>query len=106
MSNVSIDDLCKKIVSLSTPRKQKLKVMEELSELIRAVSRYISDPSNEDNINNVFEEMSDVYIVMRELELLLIHDLGVDKFTDYAVKWEDIKYSELEELIETLKTNQ
>lgn len=106
MSNVSIDDLCKKIVSLSTPRKQKLKVMEELSELIRAVSRYISDPSNEDNINNVFEEMSDVYIVMRELELLLIHDLGIDTFTDYATKWEDIKYSELEELIETLKTNQ
>lgn len=97
---------CEEIIKLSTPRKQKLKVMEELSELIRAVSRYMSDSSNEDNINNVFEEMCDVYIVMAELELLLLQDLGEDKFIEYAQNWEEKKCAELEELIETLKTNQ
>lgn len=106
MSSMNINDLCKKIVSLSTSKKQKLKVIEELSELVRAVSRYISDSDNKDNIDNVFEEMCDVYIVMRELELLLINDLGIDTFTDYTTKWEDIKYIELEELIEVLKSAQ
>lgn len=103
---MDLEEQCKEIVKLSTPTKQKLKVIEELSELIRAVSRYMSDLKDESNINNVFEEMCDVYIVMRELEVLLINDLGDDKFIEYATKWEEKKFDELEKLIKTLKTNQ
>lgn len=104
MSNV--DELCKMIVELSTSTKQKLKVTEELSELIRAVSRYMSDSKDTANINNVFEEMADVYIVMKELEVLLINDLGMDKYCEYAEHWEDKKCEELEELVEKLKLAQ
>ena len=80
--------------------------MEELAELIRAISRYVDNPNDERNINNLFEEMCDVIIVMKELELMLLDDLGEDKFDEYAEKWDTIKIAELEELIEKLKTNQ
>lgn len=102
----NVIELCEKIVKLSTKGTQKLKVMEELAELIRAVSRYMNKPDDENNINNVFEEMCDVIVVMKELELILLEDLGEDKFDEYTEKWETIKLAELEELIEKLKFKQ
>ena len=102
----NVEQLCEEILKHSTKSRQRYKIMEELSELIRAVSRYSDDPTDERNINNLFEEMCDVIIVMKELELMLLDDLGEDKLDEYVDKWEKIKLAELEELIEKLKTNQ
>ena len=102
----NISEFCEKIVKLSTKGTQKLKVIEELAELIRAISRYMDNPDDEANINNVFEEMHDVIIVMKEMEIILVDDLGEDKFDEYAEKWETIKIAELEELIEKLEAEQ
>lgn len=104
--NENVEKLCEKIVKLSTKGTQKLKVMEELAELIRAISRYMDNPNDEANIDNVFEEMHDVIIVMKEMEIILLDDLGEDKFDECAEKWETIKIAELEELVEKLEAEQ
>jgi hypothetical protein len=45
------------------------KAIEELSELIRAISR-IENEINLDNFANLVEEMADVYIMLKQLEMI------------------------------------
>jgi hypothetical protein len=45
------------------------KAIEELSELIRAISR-IENEISLDNFANLVEEMADVYIMLKQLEMI------------------------------------
>jgi hypothetical protein len=45
------------------------KAIEELSELIRAISR-IENEINFGNVANLVEEMADVYIMLKQLEMI------------------------------------
>lgn len=101
-----VEKMCKKILKLSKRSTQTNKVMEELSELIRAVSRYVDNPKDKDNINNAFEEILDAIIMIKQFEIMLLEDLGDDEFEEYADKWEKIKLAELEELVEKLEAEQ
>lgn len=48
---------------------QSNKAIEELSELIRAISR-IENEINLDNFKNLVKEMADVYIMLKQLEMI------------------------------------
>lgn len=49
------------------PTRQKIVAMEELSELIQAISK---DLRGQPNRSNIAEEMADVYIMLHEMEYL------------------------------------
>ncbi|MBR1738307.1 MAG: hypothetical protein IJ736_15095 [Firmicutes bacterium] len=70
----TIKNNIRKILQLSTPRKQKIKAMEELSELIRAIARYeIYTGSIKEilkNGENIVEEMADVQIMLYQLKMI------------------------------------
>lgn len=51
------------------PDRQILKVIEELSELIQAITKYNIEYSNQWYLN-IIEEVADVYIVLEELMVL------------------------------------
>lgn len=102
----NLESLSEEILSLSTKSKQMNKVIEELCELARAVSRYNNDPYNSDNVNNLFEEFVDVEVVMNELSSMLIDDYGLDKY-DYMMNlWNKTKEDELKLVVEKLKLEQ
>ena len=50
--------------------------IEELSELIKAITKYTRKPNNE-KLWNLVEEMADVYIMLEQLKMML----GVDNDT-------------------------
>lgn len=102
MKDINVDDLCEEVVKLSTHKRQLHKTIEELSEMIRAISRYLEDNNNEDNIDNIFEELSHSIVMLKQTEFILLKDLGDDKFFDKVEKWENNTIEDLEEVIEKL----
>lgn len=58
-----------KVIQAKGPRNQKIKAMEEMSELIQALSK---DLTEKPNAENIAEEMADVAIMW--LQLLLIYN--------------------------------
>lgn len=103
MENIDIDEKCKRIVELNSRTRQLLKVSEECCELSRAVSRYVYDDTA---IDNLVEEYVDVLIVCRELEHLIIDDVGIEPFCDLMEKWETKKIANLDNVIEDLENLQ
>ncbi len=49
---------------------QNLKAIEELSELIRALSRSVYGGGPEPVLENIAEEMADVYIMLEQLQMI------------------------------------
>lgn len=90
---------CEQIVKLSTPKNQFLKATEELSELQRAISRYLTTGDTD----NLVEEMIDVSIMQVQLYLMLIDNLGYEKVQDLMSLWKQKKLKQLDEVIEKLK---
>ncbi len=67
--------LLKESIEYFGKEKQILKTIEELSELIRALSRYLVEDYEvlldyEQTINNRDEEMADCYIMLEQLEMI------------------------------------
>lgn len=55
------------VVRTNGPQKQKIKAMEEMAELIHAISR---DLTNETDRENLAEEMADVSIMLEQLLII------------------------------------
>lgn len=106
MSERDVDELCIKVVKLSTHRRQLLKTIEELSEMNRAISRYLEDDMSDANRDNMFEELAHAIIMIKQTEIILLDDLGDDEFYERMEKWEENTLNDLESVIEELKLKQ
>ena len=65
--------------------KQMLIAIEELSELQKAIVKYFRKPTEETK-NDISEEMADVYIMLKQLEIMHKNDTEVQKNIDYKIK--------------------
>ena len=68
------------------PQNQKIKAMEEMSELIHAISR---DLENETDPENIAEEMADTFIMLEQL--LIIYDNWGDVYRFMRLKEERMR---------------
>lgn len=64
---------------------QRLIVIEELSELQKAVIKQIRKPCLE-NVRNIAEEIADVYIMLKQLEIMYGIKPEIQRNIDYKVK--------------------
>lgn len=64
---------------------QRLIVIEELSELQKAVIKQIRKPCLE-NVRNIAEEIADVFIMLKQLEIMYGINPEIQRNIDYKVK--------------------
>lgn len=64
---------------------QRLIVIEELSELQKAIIKQIRKPCLE-NVRNIAEEIADVYIMLKQLDIMYGIDMEIQKNIDFKVK--------------------
>lgn len=77
-SGNDIDIDCSKILDLSDTETQRIKWFEELSELSQALAK--------GNVSNIAEEMADVYICLKQMELTYkITPVIINSFMDYKL---------------------
>jgi NTP pyrophosphatase (non-canonical NTP hydrolase) len=62
-------DVCQKAVDTYGSIAQKIKCIEELGELVKAMSKHMNNP-NKSNNENVCEEIADVEIMLHQMRLL------------------------------------
>lgn len=62
---------------------QLVMTMEETSELTQALSKYLRGNDNQDNIA---EEMADVYIMLRQLEIIFKNENLVESYIEKKIK--------------------
>ena len=65
--------------------KQRLIVIEELSELQKAIIKQIRKPCQE-NVGNIAEEIADVYIMLKQLEMMYGIGTAIQGNISYKVK--------------------
>ena len=65
--------------------KQMLIAIEELSELQKAIVKWFRKPTEETK-SNISEEMADVYVMLKQLEIMHKNDTEVQKNIDYKIK--------------------
>ena len=65
--------------------KQMLIAIEELSELQKAIVKYFRKPTEETK-SDISEEMADVYVMLKQLEIMHKNDTEVQKNIDYKIK--------------------
>lgn len=106
MRERDVDELCERVVKLSTHRRQLLKTIEELSEMNRAISRYLEDDMSDANRDNMFEELAHAIVMIKQTEIILLDDLGDDEFYGRIEKWENSTLDDLESVIEELELKQ
>ena len=106
MNERYVTELCEKVVNLSTHRRQLLKTIEELSEMNRAISRYLEDDMSDANRDNMFEELAHAIVMIKQTEIILLDDLGDDEFYGRMEKWEENTLNDLEGVIEELELKQ
>lgn len=64
---------------------QRLIAIEELSELQKAIIKQIRKPC-EENVANIAEEIADVYIMLKQVDIMYGIDSMIQKNIDYKVK--------------------
>lgn len=65
--------------------KQMLIAIEELSELQKAIVKYFRKPTEETR-NDISEEIADVYLMLKQLEIMHKNDTEIQKNIDYKIK--------------------
>ena len=65
--------------------KQMLIAIEELSELQKAIVKYFRKPTEETR-NDISEEIADVYVMLKQLEIMHKNDTEIQKNIDYKIK--------------------
>lgn len=64
---------------------QMLIAIEELSELQKAIVKYFRKPTEETR-NDISEEIADVYVMLKQLEIMHKNDTDIQKNIDYKIK--------------------
>lgn len=78
-SNMTLHSAVKQFGEVS----QLVMTMEETSELTQALSKYLRGYNNQDNIA---EEMADVYIMLRQLEIIFKNENLVESYIEKKIK--------------------
>ena len=60
--------------------------MEELAELIQALSKFNRDTSDWNTVDNISEEMADVIIMLSQLEIIFDNSEDIDTYIDNKLK--------------------
>ena len=60
--------------------------MEELAELIQALSKFNRDNSDRSTVDNISEEMADVIIMLSQLEIIFGNEEDIIAFIDSKLK--------------------
>ncbi|MHB9925448.1 hypothetical protein [Clostridium botulinum] len=88
MLNKEQIEQCRRIVKCNGVTLQKFVAIEELAELQQAISKYQREQVIF-NIDNIAEEMADVYIILEELKYICaIYDDEIKKQIEYKIKRE------------------
>jgi hypothetical protein len=69
--------LCRAILKYGTQMQQMI-VVEELSELQKAIIKQLRKPTME-HISDITEEMADCYIMLEQLRLMYVNDKEIEK---------------------------
>lgn len=72
MDNKKVE-LLRPIITAFGEKSQMLKSIEEMSELQKAICKYLENPSV-DNLTNITEEMADVSIMMDQLQIIFSNE--------------------------------
>lgn len=67
MNKIEFDNVIEMAIETYGHTPQKIVAMEELSELIKEISK---DLRGQDNIENILEEMADVFIMLEQLRVM------------------------------------
>jgi len=79
------EDIFQQAIDKYGVQAQANKAIEELSELIRAISR-IENEINFGNVANLVEEMADVYIMLKQLEMIYyIEEATLDAVIEHKI---------------------
>jgi NTP pyrophosphatase (non-canonical NTP hydrolase) len=85
-----MNDVLKDIINLFGEKQQMIVAMEECSELIKEISKYLRGKSNRDNI---IEEVADVLIMIKYLQLILnISDEELNEMKQFKINRTKNKY--------------
>ncbi|EQB3100459.1 nucleoside triphosphate pyrophosphohydrolase family protein [Clostridium botulinum] len=85
LNKEQIENCIKIVDSYNNEELQSFVAIEELAELQQAISKYQREPTIF-NIDNIAEEMADVYIVLEELKCLFsIYNDEIEKQIDYKL---------------------
>ncbi|WP_251861947.1 hypothetical protein [Clostridium sp. Marseille-Q2269] len=88
MLNNNQKKMCEKIIKNSTEIKQSFVAMEELAELQQAISKYQREPTIF-NVDNIIEEMADVYIILEELKYVFpMYEDEIEKQIEFKLQRE------------------
>lgn len=88
MLNKEQIEQCRRIVKCNGVTLQKFVAIEELAELQQAISKYQREQVIF-NIDNITEEIADVYIILEELKHLFpMYEDEIEKQIDYKIKRE------------------
>ena len=66
--------------------KQQLVAIEELSELQKAIVKFFRKPDNPKCAEDIAEEMADVYIMLKQLEIIHKNTTAVGKNIRFKIK--------------------
>ncbi len=66
--------------------KQQLVAIEELSELQKAIVKFFRKPDNPKCAEDIAEEMADVYIMLKQLEIIHKNTTAVGKNIHFKIK--------------------
>lgn len=75
----------KRAIDTYGTEKQRLIAIEELSELQKAIIKHIRKPCQA-NVGNIAEEIADVYIMLKQLEMMYGIEIPIQKYIDFKVK--------------------
>lgn len=88
LNKEQIENCIKIVDSYNNEKLQSFVAIEELAELQQAISKYQREPTIF-NIDNIAEEIADVYIILEELKHLFpIYEDEIEKQIDYKIKRE------------------
>lgn len=83
--NIFQKETLKKAIAKFGKEKQRLIAIEELSELQKAVIKDIRVPCRENRIN-IAEETADVYIMLKQIEIMYEIEPEIQKIIDFKVR--------------------
>lgn len=83
--NIFQKETIKKAIEKFGKEKQRLIAIEELSELQKAIIKGIRVPCRENTIN-IAEETADVYIMLKQIEMMYEIEPEIQKIIDFKIR--------------------
>ncbi|MBP9717080.1 MAG: hypothetical protein KBD51_04030 [Candidatus Levybacteria bacterium] len=80
------NEIYKKAIAHFGIKSQLLMAVEEMAELQKALLKYLRDPMNKENDQNILEELADVEITIEQVKLFFHCENEVSKIKEEKIK--------------------